>query len=162
MKSFKTWTDYHHRINLVFHAIVAFTLLPFTWIFLQIDSATREKLTQDWFIMFLLALPSLSLAFTADVVGKKLVGEAVAKPTLREKLDAYFRAQVVMYAMLETGAIFATIAFYITTHYLFVVVYVLLLFVFSLKRPTLDKVSRELLLPKAEREVLANREEIAG
>ena len=93
---------------------------------------------------------------------KKQLEEAGKNSLLRAKLDAYLRLQIVNYALLEGAALFATLAFYLTASYLFVVAYIFILFVFSLSRPNLERVSRELYLSKEERELLADRKEIAS
>ncbi len=160
MSIFKTWTDYHHRLNLIFHAIVAITMLPFVWLFLEIDANGREGLLTDIVVILLFLLVCLSLTLTAFIYKKKHLKEAAGNSTLRSKLEAYLRVQIVNYALLEGSALFATLAFFLTASYLFVVAYILVLFVFSMNRPNLDRVSRELFLSKKERELLIDRKEI--
>ena len=160
MSIFKTWTDYHHRLNLIFHAIVAVTMLPFVWLFLETDANGREGLLEDSFLIILFLLVCLGLTGTAYMYKKKQLEEINRESILRIKLETYLRIQVVNYALLEGAALFATLAFYLTASYIFVVGYIFILFIFSLGRPNLDRVSRELYLTKEERELLADRKEI--
>lgn len=161
MSIFKTWTDYHHRLNLIFHAIVAMTMLPFVWLFLEIDANGRQGIFTDVVVVALFLLVCLSLTGTAYMYKKKQLDEAGKKATLRKKLETYLRVQIVNYALLEGAALFATLAFYITASYFFVVIYLFILFVFSMNRPNLERVSRELYLNKEERTILIDRKEIS-
>lgn len=160
MSIFKTWTDFHHRLNLIFHAIVAVTMLPFVWLFLEVDANGKEGVLTDNVVFILFLVICLSLTGTAYMYKKKQLEEASKKLNLRAKLDAYLRVQVANYALLEGAALFATLAFYLTASYIFVVVYIFILFVFSLSRPNLERTCRELYLDKEERGLLGDREEI--
>ena len=160
MSIFKTWTDFHHRLNLIFHAIVAVTMLPFVWLFLEVDANGKEGVLTDSVVVVLFLMVCLSLTGTAYMYKKKQLEEAGKKSNLRAKLDAYLRVQVANYALLEGAALFATLAFYLTASYIFVVVYIFILFVFSLSRPNLERACRELYLDKEERELLVDRKEI--
>ena len=160
MKTFKTWTDYHHKLNLIFHAIVAITMLPFVWLFLEIDSNEQNGIIIDIAIVTLFTLVCLSLTGTAYIYKKKQLEGVRNKSSLRIKLEMYLWVLIVNYSLLEGGALFATLAFYLTANYVFVVVYLFILFVFSLSRPNLDRTCRELYLNKEERELLINLEEI--
>ena len=160
MSAFKTWTDYHHKLNLIFHAIVAVTMLPFVWLFLEIDSNGQTGVISDIASIVLFALVSLSLTGAAYIYKKKCLEEIGRKSDLRAKLEAYLKILVVNYALLEGGALFATLAFYLTASYVFVVVYLFILLVFSLSRPNLDRTCRELYLNKEERALLIDLKEI--
>ncbi len=162
MSSFKNWADYHQRLNLIFHGIVAMTMLPFVWLYLEIDSGNRGGVIDDSVVLVLFLIICLSLAATAYIYRSKQLIEALSKLTLRSKLESYMRLQIVSYALLEGSALFATIAFYLTANYLFVVVYIAVLFVFSLFRPQLDRTCRELKLNSEQRSILADRTEIAS
>lgn len=160
MSIFKNWTDYHQRLNLIFHAIVAVTMLPFVWLFLEIDTARRSGVFNDPVVLVLFLLVCISLSATSFLYKKKQLEGISSTDPLREKLIAYQRVLVVTYALLEGAAIFATVAFYLTGNYLFVLVYFFILFVFSLSRPNIDRTVRELKLSKMDRETLLNRTEI--
>ena len=67
---------------------------------------------------------------------------------------------LITYALLEGAALFATIAFFLTANYLFVVGYVVILFVFSIYRPKVDNAVQDLGLSDEEKQVLINRTEI--
>ncbi len=161
MKSFKTWTDYHHRLNLIFHAIVAITMIPFVWLYLEIDTGKRMELTDDSIVLILFFLVSGSLIATSFLYKKKQLAFVDPSRSLREKLEEYFKVLLVSYALLEVSAVFATLAFFITANYLFVLIYIISLFVFSIYRPKIENAVRDLGLSEKEKKILINREVIA-
>jgi DMSO reductase anchor subunit len=160
MSTFKNWTDYQQRLNLIFHAIVAVTMLPFVWLYLEIDTERRTGALDDPIILILFLLVCVSLGGTSFLYKKKQFETFGSITTLREKLISYQRVMVVAYALLEGAAVFATLAFYLTANYLFVLVYIFVLFGFSLGRPSIDRICRELKLPNADKEILLNRDVI--
>lgn len=160
MRKFKNWTEYHHRLNLTFHAIVALTMIPFVWLYLEIDSGERTQIFDDLVILILFLLVSSSLiatSFIYKINQLKLIDRTVS---LREKLIAYFKVLLITYALLETSAVFATLAFYLTANYLFVIVYLISLFVFSVYRPKVETAVRDLNLNDREKNILINRSTI--
>lgn len=161
MSTFKNWTDYQQRLNFIFHAIVAVTMLPFVWLYLEIDTERREGAFDDPVVLILFLLICISLTGTSFLYKKKQLEAIMPSNTLREKLISYQRIMVVTYALIEGAAVFATIAFYLTANYLFVLVYIFTLFAFSMGRPSVDRISRELKLSKENREMLLNRDPIA-
>ena len=160
MSSFKNWTDYQQRLNFIFHAIVAVTMLPFVWLYLEIDTDRREGVFDDPVILILFLLICISLSLTSFLYKKKQLETIPHSNSLRDKLINYQRIMIVAYALLEGAALFATIAFYLTANYVFVLVYISALFAFSLGRPSLDRISRDLKLSKESREILINRDQI--
>lgn len=156
MSAFKNWPDYQKRLNLIFHTIVAITMLPFVWLLLKTDGAPREGLTQDPVVLVLFLAVCISLTLTGFLYKKKQMGEAIHQPELRQKLIVYQRILVVMYVFLESAAVFSTLAFYLTANYLFVLMYVIVLFVFTLGRPHLARTCTELHLSSADRGLLTD------
>lgn len=161
MATFKTWTDYQHRINLLFHAIVAITMLPFVWLYLEIDTKQRLGAYSDPVLVILFVAICFSLIWTARVVKKRQLTEMNVAETLRKKLEAYKRVLLIHYLFLEAAAAMATLGFYLSASYWFVVIYLFILFLFSLNRPHLDRTVRDLKLDQNEKKALAERAPIA-
>lgn len=86
--------------------------------------------------------------------------EATTIESLREKLEVYSKLQTISFALLEGAALFATIGFFLTASYLFVVIYIAVLFVLSLTRPQLERTCKDLKLKKEDRNLLADRLDI--
>jgi len=135
-------------------------LLPFIWLLMEVQSAKHQALTKDPFVIILFSAIAIVLVAMAYMYKKRQLSLATYKETLRQKLDAYLSAQIIHFALLEGSALFATIALYLTANYLFIVIYLVTLFLFSLSRPSLERTNRELQLNKEERTVLIDRKEI--
>jgi len=149
------WEVFYQKLSLIFHAIVAITMLPFVWLLLNLDKKQPEEITQDPVVIALFLAVCASLTATGFLYKKKQIVEARYQHSLRLKLIVYQRILVVMYLLLEGAAIFSTMAFYLTANFLFVAMYVLVLFVFTLGRPHIQRTCGELMLSNEERTILS-------
>ncbi len=163
MKSkLKSWSDFHHRINLVYHGIIAVSLIPFALVFLDIDSeeGSISQLEGDNEIIVIVIL--LAAIFTVCLRVWRGISEKLAiidsSWEIKKRLIVYFNFQIKRYLQLEVGAIIGLVGLWLTANYVFVVAYLLVLVQFSLLRPSQDKVIRDLKLDKGERERLRGEE----
>ena len=163
MKSkLKSWRDFHNRINLVYHAIIAVSLIPFALVFLDIDSgedaaSQLEGLTEIAVIVILL----VTVFMACFQVWRNVRGhyETIHQDwNIKKRLIVYFNFQIKRYMQLEVGAIVSLVGLWLTTNYVFAIAYLLVLVQFSLLRPSMDKVIRDLRLNKEEREKLRGDE----
>ena len=67
-KTFTNWSDFYRHINLVFNAIIAVSLLPFGWVYLEIESAGMGSsiLVDDQILYFNSISLILILVFLGD------------------------------------------------------------------------------------------------
>ena len=63
---------------------------------------------------------------------------------IKEKLDLYLSKKLIQYGILAGAAVAGLLGLYLTKDQLFSFVFVVVLFVFSLVRPTFDRVSAEI------------------
>ena len=159
MKSkLKSWPDFHHRINLVYHAVIAVSLVPFALVFLDIDSG-EETVSQiessyEWMIIVILLAASGLMCLRAWKNAKQQVAMIDRNLDIKMRLITYFNFQIRRYFQLEAGALVSLAGLWLTANYVFVVAYILILVQFSLLRPSQDKVIRDLQFNKEERERL--------
>ncbi len=163
MKSkLKSWRDFHHRINLVYHAIIAISLIPFALVFLDIDSggdsiSQLEGNTEIVVILILLVTVFMTCFRVWKNVKEKY--EAIDPGLdIKKRIIIYFNFQIKRYMQLEAGAVVSLVGLWLTTNYVFVIAYLLVLVQFSLLRPSQDKFIRDLRLSKDERERLRGEE----
>jgi hypothetical protein len=161
MSTYKNWTEYHHKINLIFHGIVAITMLPFIWLLMESQTSQLAVVSNDPVIIIFFGLTCIVLSAVAYMYKKRNLPGAVNQEQLRSKLDSYTTTLIIHFAFLEGAALLSTLALYLTSHTLFIVLYILILFVFSLSRPNMDRTFRELQLNRQEREIISERKEIA-
>ncbi|MEP5613043.1 MAG: hypothetical protein ABJP45_12380 [Cyclobacteriaceae bacterium] len=162
MKSkLKSWPDFHHRINMVYHALIAVSLVPFALVFLDIDSGkvTTSQIEGSGLILILILLATVSTICYPVWRGVKKRLETIDSAWgIKKKLIVYFNFQIKRYLQLEAGALISMVGLWLTTNYVFVVSYLLILVQFSLLRPSQDKVIRDLKFSKEEREKLRGDE----
>lgn len=159
MKSkLKSWPDFHHRINLVYHAIIAVSLIPFALVFLDIDSgedATSQiDAEYEWMVIMILVAAAGTMCYRVWKNAKQKLGTIDSSLSIKMKLVAYFNFQIQRYFQLEISALISLVGLWLTASYIFVIAYVLVLVQFSLLRPSQDKVIRDLKFNPAEREHL--------
>jgi phosphatidylglycerophosphate synthase len=159
MKSkLKSWPDFHHRINLVYHAVIAVSLVPFALVFLDIDSgddATSQlDPSYEWIIILILLAAVFTTCFRVWRKAKERINSIDSNLGIKQKLIAYFNFQIQRYFQLEIAALVSLVGLWLSANYIFVVAYILVLVQFSLLRPSQDKVIRDLRFNKEERERL--------
>ena len=159
MKSnFKSWPEFHHQINMIYHVVIAISLIPFALVFLGIDSGkTKEPNVAagyEWgALLILLPLATLPCYFVWKDVRNRL-RKINSKSGIKERLQKYLGLQTRRYLLLELSALVSLLGLWLTTNYLFVITYLLALVQFSLLRPSQDKVIRDLQFNKEDREKL--------
>ena len=157
-KGFKNWSEFYQKINLVFNAIIAFSLLPFGWVYLELERGVKRPpllegtglmvLSGAFFVLIVLLL------WRADKTYKRDLPAISRALPLGEKLMAYYQLQVRKFIWFEGAAVLALIITFVSKNFLFVLVYIFILFLFSLGRPKYDRVVEQLRLTKDEQKLL--------
>lgn len=141
------WERFYQKLNLIFHGTIAFSLIPFGWVFLetQKDFPEGPVITGNGSMIFksVLVIAAAGILGYSRVFARKMLKKSHERESIKEKLDAYLAGKVKYYAFIELSAVLAVAGLYLTKDQLFSLVYVLALFVFSLGRPSFDRVSRE-------------------
>ncbi len=157
MTHWKDWTAFHHSLNQRYYLIVAVLLIPFTYFYLEakntIDPPLRFSFTGVTLGLLLSALP----IWWAIRRTKKALQNVDKKSPLLARINRYRQIQVEDYLILSAGGFVASIGYWLFEHGFFVVVYVLILVLLSLRRPNDDKAIRDLQLDKKEKEIIQER-----
>lgn len=145
---YNNWERFYHRFNLIFHGIIAGSLLPFAFVFLETqkefpDAPLIEGMESMVIKMLLVVLAGV-LIFLAQSYRKTVIREVQALSEIKEKLDLYLSKKLIQYGILAGAAVAGLLGLYLTKDQLFSFVFVVVLFVFSLVRPTFDRVSAEI------------------
>ena len=158
----KSWPDYHHRINLIYHAVIALSLVPFAIVFMDIDTGidNESKISDslEWVIVLSCAVATGMTSILVWKGAKERMSQIDTDPTIKERLITYLKFQVKRYLWLELGAVLSLIGLWLTANHILVITYLLVLVQFSFLRPSQDKVIRDLGFTKEERNALRNDE----
>ncbi len=157
-QNLKSWPDFHHRINLVYHGIIALSLFPFAFIFLNIDSGVSKTplIASTWLaVLHIGTIPLITGSFfMVWRHSEKNLSRINENSDIRKRIISYFKFQTRRYLLLELGAIICLLGMWLSLNYLYIILYLIALVQFSLLRPSQDKVIRDLKFTKEERERL--------
>lgn len=163
-KEFKNWNAFYQQFSLVYHGIIAFSLLPFGWVFLDIEkgSGGLQLLDGNRLLIFDLVLGliiGLTLLATYQRT-KQSIDNIEVDNFVRVKLGLYYRIKLLRFFIYEGMAIVCIIAAFANGDFFFVLAYLFILFMFSLDRPRYDKVVGELKLNKKEQQQLESENDL--
>lgn len=152
---------FYVRLNLIFNGIVASSIIPFAFIFLQNRRDRPQPLlegnTADTVKIICIVL-SLGILIFANWQGPKLLAKARKRNSLKEKLNVYLGQKMQHYALIEAAAIISLVGFYLLKDQLFSFIYIGVIFVFSIHRPRFGRVAKELGVSETELAQLANND----
>ncbi len=156
-------TAYFQKLNNIFHGIIAGPLVAFSFLYLEYDSG---KLTppfggRDYYtvsgVLFFLTLAYLLWLFRFWKNKQKLINRQLPLAT---KLKAYSRKQIQFYLLVTLPGALAVVLMYLTGELSFSLVYLLELFLLSLRRPTEKLIIKDLDLQGEEREIVLKKKEL--
>lgn len=150
----KEVTNYFHWLNIIFYSLLGSSMVGFVLLYLNLkkeevlrntfDVQTSDSLMILMPLACLLAIP-LSYFFYVVTVKK---GRQLAE--LNKKLQAFRQASITQYLVLFIGGAIAILMLYMTFEAVFAVTYCIVFFVFTLNRPTPEKIAKAMKLKKEE------------
>ncbi|MEQ8240772.1 MAG: hypothetical protein RIA69_16250 [Cyclobacteriaceae bacterium] len=151
------WERYFHKLNIIFHGIVAISMIPFAYSFLETQkdfaSAPYFAGEEAMILKFTLIGISLALLVMAFRYNNKLA-QIKENLELDERLSRYARQNAIFYFLIQLSAIAACSGLYLLKDQFFSFLYVIVLFVFSQTRPTYDRVVKQNSISEEEIEEL--------
>ena len=152
---FQNWTDYHHQIYRIYHGIIALSLVPFFLLFLELEVASiaEPRVSGFWRVVLLVILIPIC-GYWSWMVWKSPRFSYREVPDLKDKLIEFRRVEVMKYFVLEGVCVLGLLGLWLTSHYLFILVYFAVLVQFSFLRPSEDRLIRSLKLSRKERDRL--------
>jgi hypothetical protein len=157
---FKTWTDFHHQINQIYHLFIAISLIPFSIVFLEIDSS-RSFSIESGAVTYLIIFSVLALSGYISWYawkGDRTKYQLIENMSIREKLEEFKRKNILRYVFLMIAGLLSLSGLWIVSSYLFVIAYFAILVQYSFLRPSMDRVTRDVRLTKEEREIFKGGE----
>lgn len=151
--------QYFNSFNIIFYAVVGFSILLFAVIFLNIKQQGGLNTSfggndSQWY--YLAAVICLLFIWPAYSLYRKHLKGALQKGSLREKLEVFRSASLIKYAFLEAGNLIALALLFLTKEQLYLIVYAIMLIMFTINRPTPLRITRDLRLSGEEKDRIRN------
>ncbi len=159
-KRFKTWSDFHHQINQLYHLFISVTLIPFALLFLEIDSSKSFAINSNGVSILLIVLANIGVGYLSWYAwkGGGTQYHVEEDMSIRDKLAEYKKKSIRRFTFLLLAGLIALAGLWIISSYLFVLSYFAILVQYSFLRPSQDRAIRDLRLTKTEREMFKGEE----
>ena len=151
-KTFSNWTDFHHYQNQWYHLIIAVTLVPFSLLFLEIETGKESLLEYGGIYWVVVVITSCAVLLLNWVVWKKTQLVLDVEAGIQAKLKLYKANELKRYGWLCLAGLVAFAGLWLTNYFLLIILYFGVLVHFSIIRPTMDRFFREGQLKKDQRE----------
>ncbi|MFA0963009.1 hypothetical protein AB9P05_14485 [Roseivirga sp. BDSF3-8] len=156
-------SDYLQKADLIFQALAGLPLLVFVFFYLRYyDGSLKAPMYSEEIGPSLgIAGLALLLLVAGMVIYEKKVASAREAGSLRQKMDAFYKAAITKYVLMSLGCLVVGVGYYLTGHQILVATYMVTLIAYTVNRPTIHRLIRKLKLGKEEREILKANEPIA-
>ena len=144
---YNRWERFYNRLNLWFNGTVALSIIPFGIAFLDTQDEFPsppivDKSTTLGLQIVLSLIVAVIIWFGLHYSKKKL--KAIPDGEIETKLQSYLTIKMRSFFILEIGAVLSVVGLYLTKDHLFTGLYLVVMFVFSLTRPTFEKISSDI------------------
>ncbi|MDN5201122.1 hypothetical protein QQ008_07110 [Fulvivirgaceae bacterium BMA10] len=140
---FKSVSQYLNMLNMFYYLLVGLPLAFFVFFYLENKEALQGRFMErdQWYVLkWCLIIIALIEMFAGEFLFRKILNRDLTNASLQEKLHVLFRALVVRYAAYFSASLFAVVPFYFFKEGVFTVIYLMVLFAFSLIRPTIVRI----------------------
>ena len=142
-KNFRSITDYFNMLNMIYYVLVAIPLVLFLIVYLNQKETLSDNgflhARQMYFKLALVLIVTLEV-IAGELIFKNRMNRDFSQFFLQTKLHHYFQASLIRYAAYFTGSLIAVIALYFFVEGILVGLYMVVLFSFSLIRPTKKRI----------------------
>ncbi len=133
---------------MVFHGIIAISMIPFAWAFLETQQQFPDSPLINGITLMIVKILGSFLCVIVMLLsyqyGQNILTNAKSQKGIDAKLKAYVKGKKKDFLLLEIGAVVAFIGLYLSKDHLFTLFYVAVLLMFSTKRPTYNKITASL------------------
>ena len=142
-RNFRSVTDYFNMLNMIYYVLVGIPLILFLIIYLnqkEVLSANGFLQTPQMYFKLALALIVPLEVVVGELIFKRRMSKDFSQFFLQTKLHYYFQASLIRYASYFIASLIAVIALYFFVEGILVALYMIVLFSFSLIRPTKKRI----------------------
>lgn len=151
-------------LNNLFYLMVGLTLLSFIWIYLTIKTLTPNIIfsvpVYRPYLHGIFLLGAVACAIFAFVQYRRHLNEQKAAETamhpvsIMEKVRTFRAASLRKYILLTLGTVLIILGFYLSAEPNYAAAYSILLIIFSINRPTPDRLVKDMDIKKEDQEIL--------
>jgi len=162
----KVMTNYLNRLNNIFHGIIAIPLMSFSFLYLEIDSGDLVPIFggRSYYIeaavLFLLSL--LFILWLFSKFKKDTIDILRMDEDLNVRLKRYADISIKFYLWMTAPGVIAIILMFFTGEVSFSLIYILELFLLSIKRPSVQNLSNSLNLKGEERDIVIRKKSLGN
>ncbi|MEO9869382.1 hypothetical protein [Ekhidna sp.] len=155
-KKVKSWKDYHHQLYQVYHSIIALTLVPFAFFFLEWDSSFISPISMSNPFFILIAQSIWVVGYASWYVwrGENIKYQITDSADVAYKMGEFKKRNIRKYLILGGAGIISVAAMWLAPSFIFVIAYFAVLIQYSFLRPSEDKFVRDMRLSKEDRKTL--------
>lgn len=159
---FKTGLDFINKLRLIVYALLSLPLTVFIVVYLQSNKAEalRPLVNEDLIFPFAIAFFILCCVFIllAYLLFGKKIKAIKMENDLHEKLNNYASLTIARFVLFEAAIILSLAGLLTTAEKSFIVLFIAVLFIFSVEHPSLQKIIRHLRLSQQEKERLLGKD----
>ena len=159
---FDNGVSFLNKLKMIFYMLIGIPLIAFIFLFLKYREGIEVGSTPEFYetLKIIVSVICILLSSIAYLLYGVLLKNARKEKKLRLKLQNLFNANILKFALLESGTIIVLIAFYLTGHMLFAAVYVMMLILFGISNPSIYTILNDLKLPKKEANIVMSNQPI--
>jgi hypothetical protein len=161
---FKNWFEFYQQYVLIYNLIIVISLVPFGWMYLQIEAGNFSPLINEnwiqWIGVIIWGGICLYLIYRSYNLARSRIIKIQGEETVKTKLSVYFNIQMSKFVWYELIAMLTLVGMVLFQPVVFAVLYLFILFVFSLDWPKYTKVVHHLQLNQEEQDLLESEEEL--
>ncbi|CAN5185672.1 hypothetical protein BH23BAC1_BH23BAC1_36250 [soil metagenome] len=147
-KKFENEEQVYKILNLIFYALVGIPLLLFLYLYLQIKDRGNilSAPSEDLKAILLILIPTFCLIniALAYIIYRRQIQKVVHANELKVKLEGFYNASVLKYSFLAAASMVTIIGLLITAEMLYAVIYLIILMIYSINRPTPYRLRKDL------------------
>ena len=145
-----------NTIRIIYFSLISGLVLFFavTLIIMNERDVVQESNLDSIFII-LVPLFGLIMMFLSRLIYNKRIVNLGSGIDLSQKIEYYRTTKLISWALVEGGCLLALVASIITTNYLYIIVFILLLGFFIMVRPSVESCVQDMQLSSKERNLIS-------
>lgn len=155
--------EFHQKLSLVFHALLALPITAFIYLFLELRHRDLSPALNNRLFLLIATYGLPILGVLVAALGyfwfRKSLVQTVKDEILPLRLQAYGGKVRLFYYYITVSAVIWVLGLYFTTSPVFIIGYVFLLFFMSFQRPTPQRYVKDLSLEGEDKEIILHKKE---